>query len=178
MSNYLNKEAVSYFKKHGMMRMSKDSIPSDLAKLKTDELEEDLTANMPTTIKFMEHVSGLSGQRENEAKEKAKKLLSRMLREFDLTKEVSERIRKDISAKSTCVVAMAMLLKQHFSSMSKLMYHTTLSLVSGGCHALDIDHLNMQGITVSLFWASRYKPKWKKTLGKKVEQVMSVKRSW
>ena len=153
------------------MRMSKDSIPSDLAKLKTDELEEDLTANMPTTIKFMEHVSGLSGQRENEAKEKAKKLLSRMLREFDLTEEVSERIRKDISAKSTCVVAMAMLLKQHFSSMSKLMYHTTLSLVSGGCHALDIDHLNMQGITVSLFGHQDTNQNGKRLWGKELSKL-------
>ena len=113
------------------MRMSKDSILSDVAKLKMDEPEEDLTANMPTTIKFMEHISGLSGQRENKAKEKAKKLSSGTLREFDLTKEVSERIRKDISAKNICVVAMTMLLEQHFSSMSKLMYHTTLLLVSG-----------------------------------------------
>ena len=104
-------------------------------------------------------------------KEKTKKLLSGMLREFDLTKEVSERIRRGISAKNTSVVATAMLLKQHFSSMSKLMYHTTLLLMSGGCCALDIDHLNMQGITMSLFWASRYKPKWQKNLGKVLSKL-------
>ena len=48
-----------------MMRMSKDSSPSDIAELKMDKLEEDLTANMPTTMKFTECISGLSGQREN-----------------------------------------------------------------------------------------------------------------
>ena len=55
-----------------MMKMSKDSCPSDIAKLKIDELEEELTANMPTTMKFMESICGLSGRREKEAKRKQK----------------------------------------------------------------------------------------------------------
>ena len=172
-SNYLNKEAVSYFKKHGMIRMSKDSCPSDIAKLKIDELEEELTANMPTTMKFMESISGLSGRREKEAKEKAIKLLSGTLGESDLTKEVSERITKDISAKNTCVVAVVMLLKQHFSSMSKLMYRTTLLLMNGGCRALDIDRLNMQGITMSHSLGIKMQTKMAKEFGKSVEQWKS-----
>ena len=169
-SSHLNKEAVTYFKRNNLLKMSNQSNPSDIARLKIEDVEKELHECMPTTMKFMEALSGITARRENEEREKRKIASGKKKKSAERKDASINRLSQELTARNCCTVAVSMLLKQHFANMSKLLYRSTLLMMNGGCRALDIDRLNSQGILMSHSSGVKMQNKMAMEFGKSVEE--------
>lgn len=140
----LQNEAIRYFKKSNLLKMTKGQSPINLCSLKIEDIENEFKEELPLTLALMESVAGVTKKRAKEARKKAK--VGRVSKDNNTS---ALELRNKISSRNSITVAISMLLRQHFHNMSALLYRNTLLLMNGGCRALDIDRMSLQGILMS-----------------------------
>ena len=67
----MHKEAKCYFQKNNSFKTYK-SIPSEISKLKIEDVEKESCEQMPIAVRFMESLSGVHARKIKEKKKKEK----------------------------------------------------------------------------------------------------------
>ena len=164
----LQNEAIRYFKKSNLLKMTKGRSPIDIFSLKIEDIESEFKEELPLTVALMESVAGVTKKKAKEARKEAK------IGEVSKDKNTSAlESRKKISLRNSITVAISMLLRQHFHNMPALLYRNTLLLMNGGCRALDIDRMSLQGILMSHSSGIKFQLKMAKEFSRDVDQWKS-----
>ena len=128
--------------------MCKGRNPIDICNFQMKDLKKELWSDTPMTIRLMEAVAGLKSKKNDgdtvkhgaNAVKKTRKQTSRQ------GKKISSLEEPDVSKSNAIANAVSILLKQHFPTMSVLLYRKTLPMMNGGCRSLDVDLMNMHGV--------------------------------
>ena len=164
----LQNEVIRYFKKSNLLKMTKGRSPIDICSLKIEDIESEFKEELPLTVALMESVAGVTKKKAKEARKEAK------IGEVSKDKNTSAlESRKKISLRNSITVAISMLLRQHFHNMSALLYRNTLPLMNGGCRALDIGRMSLQGILMSHSSGIKFQLKMAKEFSRDVDQWKS-----
>ena len=128
--------------------MYKGRNPTDICNLQMKDLKEELWSDLPITIKVLGAVPGLKIEKKDgdnvkhgtNAIKRTRKQTSRQGKKMPSLRE------SDVSKSNAIANAVSILLKQHFPTMSALLYRNTLLMMNGGCRSLDVNRMNMQGV--------------------------------
>ena len=168
----LTTESIEYFKKSNLLRMCKGRNPIDICNFQMKDLKKELWSDMPMTIRLMEAVAGLKSKKNdgdtvNHGANAVKKTRKQTRRQG---KKISSLKEPDVSKSNAIANAVSILLKQHFPTMSALLYRNTLLMMNGGCRSLDVDRMNMQGVLMSHSSGVKMQNKMAKEFSNDVEQ--------